>query len=157
MPDTAPSGFDLDTFLPYLLNQAAEAASRSFQPVYRDGWGMTRPQWRVLAHVGRSGGMTARDICRASQMEKTMVSRAVAALESRGWLIRARAESDRRAENLTLTAEGRAVFAGLGRRACDHDRSLRQALGADATTLETVLRRLIREAPPPGDTEGDAP
>ncbi len=31
VPDPA---FDLQDFLPYLLNQAAEAASRGFQPIF---------------------------------------------------------------------------------------------------------------------------
>jgi DNA-binding MarR family transcriptional regulator len=157
-PPAADLGaFDLDGFLPYLLNQAAEAASRSFQPVYRAAFGLTRAQWRVLAHLGRAPGMTARDICRASQMEKTMVSRAVAALEARGWLTRERHDADRRAERLALTPAGRAVFDDLGQRALAHDAGLRAALGEGGAAFEAVLRRLIREAPPPGEPEGETP
>ena len=54
-----PEGFDLESFLPYLLNQAAEATSRAFQAVYRDRYGMTRTQWRVLAHLDRSGAVSS--------------------------------------------------------------------------------------------------
>ena len=71
--------FDLDLFLPYLLNQAAETTSFGFHAVYRDRYGMTRTQWRVLANLGKFGAMTARDICAISHIEKTKVSRAVAA------------------------------------------------------------------------------
>ncbi len=33
--------FDLQDFLPYLLNQAAEATSRGFQATYRARYGLT--------------------------------------------------------------------------------------------------------------------
>ena len=82
------AGFDLERFLPYLLNQAAEATSRSFHATYRHAYGMTRTQWRVLANLGKFGAMSARDICVISHIEKTKVSRAVAALEAEGLLSR---------------------------------------------------------------------
>ena len=44
--------FDLQLFLPYLLNQAAEESSLSFQRVYKDRYGMLRTEWRVLFHLG---------------------------------------------------------------------------------------------------------
>lgn len=46
-------------------------------------------------------------------MHKTKVSRAVASLETRGWLTRHVDEVDRRIEWLTLTASGAKVYAEL--------------------------------------------
>lgn len=136
--------FDLDTFLPYLLNQAAEAASRAFAQVYRTGYAMTRTQWRVLANLGKFGAMTARDICRISHLEKTKVSRAVANLEERGWLSREPLPGDRRAEILRLTPEGHGVFDRLGALAADHDRHLRETLGVErAAAVAEVLREIV--------------
>ena len=40
--------FDLQDFLPYLLNQAAEASSLSFQHVYKSRYGMLRTDWRAV-------------------------------------------------------------------------------------------------------------
>ncbi|PLL10396.1 MarR family transcriptional regulator [Tabrizicola sp. TH137] len=137
--------FDLDQFLPYLLNQAAEATSRGFQPVYA-AYGMTRTQWRVLANLGRFGAMTATAICAASHVEKTKVSRAVTALEGQGLLQRAPDPQDGRAEVLRLTDTGRAVFAALGQEARQHDQALRDRLGGAAGPLEAALRRLIAGA-----------
>jgi len=135
--------FDLQTFLPYLLNQAAEATSHGFQSIYRDRYGFTRTQWRVLANLGKFGSMTARDICVISHVEKTKVSRAVAALEEEGMLTRIPSETDRRAEVLSLTPKGQGVFADLGALAVDFDRQLRAALGpGDAERLEALLRSL---------------
>lgn len=143
MSDPDPD-FDLTDFLPYLLNQAAEATSLSFQAVYRAEHGLSRTQWRVLAHLGRFGAMTARDICRRSHIEKTKVSRAVAALEVRAMLIRDPDPADRRAEMLSLTDAGQALYSRLGRRAIMFDRDLRNSLGnAEAAKLEQALRNLI--------------
>lgn len=157
MNDTPPAPFDLQDFLPYLLNQAAEAASRGFQHVYRDRYAMTRTQWRVMANLGRFGAMTARDICVASHIEKTKVSRAVAHLEREGMLARSPSETDRRAEMLSLTDKGLAAFADLGERAVAFDAALRAALGAEATRdLNRILQQIIASragagaADPPG-------
>jgi DNA-binding MarR family transcriptional regulator len=146
--------FDLDTFLPYLLNQAAEAASRSFAQVYRAGYAMTRTQWRVLANLGRFGAMTARDICRISHLEKTKVSRAVANLEERGWLRREPLPEDRRAEILRLTSEGHGIFGRLGTLAAEHDRHLRETLGPErAAALAEVLREIAARGKAPGSDD----
>lgn len=144
MTTPAEHDFDLDAFLPYLLNQAAEAASAGFQDQYRESYGMTRTQWRVLANLGKFGAMTAREICIASHIEKTKVSRAVASLERAGMLARSPSEQDRRAEMLSLTAKGQAGFADLGRRAVAFDRGLRERLGAEAARdLNRILRAII--------------
>lgn len=136
--------FDLQDFLPYLLNQAAEATSRGFEGVYKSSYGMTRTQWRVLANLGRFGAMTARDICRVSHIEKTKVSRAVAALEAEAMLARAPSPEDGRAELLSLTPRGQAVFAELGQQALAFDADLRAKLGPEiAARIDAILREII--------------
>jgi DNA-binding MarR family transcriptional regulator len=146
--------FDLQDFLPYLLNQAAEATSRGFQATYRDQYGLTRTQWRVMANLGRFGAMTARDICRISHIDKTKVSRAVAGMEAEGLLSRATSDQDRRAENLSLTPKGHAVFAEIGQRALAFDADLRQQLGPKAAAqIDTLLREIIALNRPPFDDD----
>lgn len=155
MTDPTDDAFDLDRFLPYLLNQAAEATSESFRAIYKARYGMTRTEWRVLANLGRFGAMTARDICRAAHLEKTKVSRAVAALEADGLLARAASPSDRRSETLSLTARGRDVFADLGALGRRHDRDLRARITPERAALfEAVLRELIAARGAPAG-EGD--
>jgi DNA-binding MarR family transcriptional regulator len=136
--------FDLQDFLPYLLNQAAEATSRSFQATYRAQYGLTRTQWRVMANLGRFGAMTARDICRISHIDKTKVSRAVAGMAAEGLLTRTTSDQDRRAENLSLTPEGHEVFAQIGQRALAFDADLRARLGPEvAAQIDSILRGII--------------
>jgi DNA-binding MarR family transcriptional regulator len=141
---TQSEEFDLDQFLPYLLNQAAEVTSQSFQQVYKAEYGMTRTQWRVMANLGKYGTMTASEICRLTFIEKTKMSRAVQVLEDKGFLSRSSIVGDRRSEQLALTQNGKMVFRKLGQKAHEFDTALRERLGSvEAKKLENVLRVLM--------------
>jgi DNA-binding MarR family transcriptional regulator len=103
----------LDDFLPYRLNRLADAVSREFAVIYRERYGLTRPEWRTLATLGQFGTMTATAVGQHSAMHKTKVSRAVAGLERRKWLARKADAADRRIEHLTLTAAGMKTYRAL--------------------------------------------
>ncbi len=119
----------LEDFLPYRLNKAAEAISQRFASLYREQYGLTRPEWRTLATLGQFGVLTATAIGVHSSMHKTKVSRAVFALEQRYWLRRKRDETDRRIENLELTPAGRKIYADLARVAHSFEAELLSNLG----------------------------
>ena len=116
--------FDLADFLPYALTQAAETASLGFQKYYKRRYGMLRTEWRVLFHLGRYGPQTAKDICERAGMHKTKVSRAVASLEKRRFLMRDVMENDRRHEMLSLRDQGTAAFDDLTFAAVGYNKSL---------------------------------
>jgi len=116
--------FDLNEFMPYLLNQAADAASSEFAAYYKSNFGMLRTEWRVLFHLGRYEKMTAKEICDRSRIHKTKVSRAVSALQDKGYLKRTPRPDDRRHETLELTTNGNRVFAKLCVQAERFDREL---------------------------------
>ncbi|GAB4285447.1 MAG: MarR family transcriptional regulator [Roseovarius sp.] len=141
---TSPEeNFDPDLFLPYLLAQAAEAAGREFEAVYRARFGIRRAEWRVLFHLGQGGRMTATRIAARAALHKTKVSRAVARLAERRFVLRERCETDRRAEYLDLTAAGRAAFRDLRREAARYDARLMAAFSPrDAALLRAMLCRL---------------
>ena len=87
--------FELLDFLPYLMNQAADALSIEFQGYYKSKYGMLRTEWRVLFHLGCYGEMTAKEICDRARIHKTKASRAIAALENKRFLKRRELPSDR--------------------------------------------------------------
>jgi len=135
--------FDVQTFLPYLLNQAAEASSLEFQKVYKDRYGMLRNEWRVLFHLGIYGRMTARDIGARAAMHKTKISRAVQRLAERRYLLRTRDDEDRRVEHLELTPMGRKVYSDLRAVAREYDQALVDGLPkADVERLKAQLTQL---------------
>lgn len=109
--------FELHSFLPYLLNQAAETTSRAFAETYRSKYGMLQTEWRVVYHLGRYGDLTAKEICIRARTHKTKVSRAVQALSQKRYVTRQTWSEDRRHEHLSLTPQGRLVFEDLVRAA----------------------------------------
>ncbi|MAY89290.1 MAG: MarR family transcriptional regulator [Pseudooceanicola sp.] len=134
--------FDLHAFLPYLLNQAAEASSLGFQVSYKGRYGMLRTDWRVLFHLGIHGRMTAKDIGERAKIHKTKVSRAVQRLADRRFLTRERDESDRRSEFLELTQAGQAAYRDLRAIAQEYEARLTARFSAEDTAL---LKRLLVE------------
>lgn len=153
MGEVLPEAFDLEQFLPYRLNRAAEAVSAGFAVNYRARHGMTRSEWRALALLGATGGITATEITRHSGMHKTKVSRAVAALESRGWLGRAADPEDRRLERLELTPAGIAAFADLIEVAKAYEQGLHERLGSQGFTALRDALAAIETALPASSEE----
>lgn len=142
-PVSKKDDFDLQEFLPYLLNQAAEASSLEFQRAYKQRYGMLRTEWRVLFHLGMHGRMTAREIGLRARVHKTKISRAVQKLAERRFLTRTRDAADRRSDQLELTAAGLAAYRDLREVAREHDAAMvRDFSDADVARLRAMLKRL---------------
>lgn len=140
------SNFALEEFLPYVLNQAAEASSLAFEKVYKAKYGMLRTEWRVLFHLGLYGELTASDICTRAKMHKTKISRAVHRLAEQRMVLRTRDEADRRVEHLSLTKQGQAAYADLRSIAQRYEAALTVDLSAqEQRVLKRALHKLTQE------------
>jgi len=145
---TSEIEFDLETFIPYRLNRISEQISLDFSKFYKGEYGMTRPEWRVLANLGQHGVLTAKQICHLSGQHKTKVSRAVAGLAKRDWLKRMPNHEDRREEWLQLTSSGKTAYRRIAVKGIEHDAGLMSALGNNGSealllalhTLEAKLQ-----------------
>jgi DNA-binding MarR family transcriptional regulator len=127
-----------------MLNQVAEAVSKSFQQRYQTDFGLSRTQWRILAHLYAQDGLTAKEISTRIYEDKVSISRGVAALESSGRLSRHPSLGDRRFEVLHLTREGRDLFAQLTHRAHAFESDLARTLGIENTEdLRSVLEKAL--------------
>ena len=100
----------LKAYLPYRLNYLAEMTSEATRPIYRKRHGLTRPEWRVLVNLAEVDSLTATELCARVPLHKTKVSRALAALEARGWTTRETDAQDRRVAHARLTGRGRQAF-----------------------------------------------
>ena len=137
--------FDLENFLPYLLNRAAEQSSIEFQKTYKIQYGMLRTEWRVLFHLGRYGNMTAREICTRGGLHKTKVSRAVTALEKKRFLSREKIKNDKRFDVLSLTSNGMATYVSLEKKAEEFHHRLSDVLSEKETAfLIKTLKKLTQ-------------
>jgi len=139
------NNFDLQAFLPYLLNQAAEQSSLAFQRSYKNRYNMLRTEWRVMFHLGLFGTMTARDIGVRGKIHKTKISRAVQKLIEKRFILRQRSAEDRRQESLQLTVSGRAAYLELRKTAEQYQTDLSAEFSVEEfALLQTMLKRLIK-------------
>jgi DNA-binding MarR family transcriptional regulator len=133
----------LEAFLPYRLNRIAAAVSRDLRAVYADTYGLTIPEWRVLATLGQFETMTATAIGRHSAMHKAKVSRAVQELDARHWIFRTANPADRREEALSLTTQGRKTYDRIVPDMKAFEAGLARRLGREGmATIERALALL---------------
>ena len=134
--------FDLTAFLPYQLAVAASHVSRGFAARYRAEFGLTIPEWRVLAHLAQSGAVSVREIHARVDMDKSKVSRAAARLQSAGLIEKHDHPDDRRLIHMQLTTQGAALMARIVPIALAYQDQMLAQLGADAEPLRRALTTL---------------
>jgi len=151
----------LEEFLPYRLSVLANRVSKHLARAYRNRFGMSVPEWRVMAIIGTTDDKTALDIVEASVMDKVAVSRAVAGLAARGLLVSRLDSKDRRRHLLSLTSEGLSVYHEVVPLARRYHMELLEQLGTtDAGELDRLLHVLDRVAETIGEgkwIQGDGP
>jgi DNA-binding MarR family transcriptional regulator len=96
----------LGEFIPYLLSITSNAVSGHIALEYRQRFGLSVPEWRVMAVLGDSGPLTQRDLTRLTVMDKVAVNRACKVLEDRGLASRRPNAQDGRSHLLELTGAG---------------------------------------------------
>ena len=72
--------FRLEEFLPFRLSVAAESVSRLIAKQYLAQTGLSMPEWRLLAAVGRFGVLSPTVAGERTAMDKVKISRAASAL-----------------------------------------------------------------------------
>ena len=137
--------FDLAGFLPYRLAVAAKRTSEALARQYRDRFGITIPEWRVLVHLAHSGRVSVRDIEARVAMERYEVSRAAGRLREAGLVDRRGNPDDRRLVVLSLTAKGRALMAELLPLARAYQAEMERRLGPALAGLDAGLAALLEE------------
>jgi DNA-binding MarR family transcriptional regulator len=133
----------LEEFPPYRLNVLASIVSQGFARLYSERFGISIPQWRVVAVLGQHGGLTSKEIGRRTHMHKTMVSRAVADLERQGLVARRLNRADKREAFLSLTDTGRRTYGEIVPLARDYAARLTADLSAaDRAAFDRIVAML---------------
>jgi DNA-binding MarR family transcriptional regulator len=138
--------FDLDSFTPYRLAVAAKRTSEELARQYRERFGISIPDWRILVHLTHAGdGTSVRDIEASVALEKYEVSRTATRLVEKGLIAKTTHGSDRRLVSLRLTEEGRALMAELLPLARAYQVQIEERLGEAMAGLEAGLDKLLGE------------
>jgi DNA-binding MarR family transcriptional regulator len=130
----------LDAFLPFRLSVASNAVSRLIARAYETRYGLKVAEWRLIAVLAETEGLTQQAIVERTVMDKVTVSRAVQGLMERRLAQRAPHPKDARSHLVSLTAEGKALHAEVAPIALATERRLIEGLSAEEVAeLERLL------------------
>lgn len=137
----------LERFLPYRLSILSNRISRAIAKRYAKTFGLTIPEWRIIAVLGRRPGLTAKEVTEATEMDKVAVSRAVAKLAAAKRVFADVRDDDGRAQSLSLTAQGETLYARIAPIALESERRLLASLDVrERAELDALLDRLLEAA-----------
>lgn len=140
--------FDLQDFLPYLLNRAAVRLSLAFTEELRP-YGLSIVQWRVASALWHEGPLRLGRLAHQTSIEISTLSRLVAGIERRGLVRRCQSEDDGRAVIVELTEEGRKVTGELLPIAQRYESAaLGNMTDEETRTLKSLLTRVYSNFDP---------
>lgn len=125
--DASPEAraFRLERFVPYRLSVLSNTVSEGIAQTYRDEFGLSVTEWRVIAVIGRYPGLSASEVVERTAMDKVAIHRAVKRLEERGLVQRDEHATDRRRRSLSLSPDaGLPVFEEIVPRARRYEEAL---------------------------------
>lgn len=137
----------LAEFLPYRFSVVAERMSRIFAERYEREFGLSIPEWRVMAVLGERASRSTQEVIEATEMDRVKVSRAVIRLVDKGLVARKPHPDDQRAHMLSLTRRGLGIY----RQIVPLARSLQAELAAalkpgELEALDRILAKLHASA-----------
>ena len=143
----SPDKLHLEHFVPYRLSVLTNIVSMSIADAYEREFGLTIPQWRVLAVLARYPGLSAIEVAERTAMDKVAVSRAVQGLLAVRRLVRSYDSGDRRRTRLRLSSAGKSVYTRVAPLALTYEKKLLDALSpTDRKALDRLLGRLVSRA-----------
>lgn len=137
----------LELFVPYRLSVLTNIVSQSIADTYEREFGLTIPQWRVIAVLARYPDLSQIEVAERTAMDKVAVSRAVQGLLAARRLVRSYDAGDRRRSRLRLSSAGKSVYTRVAPLALSYEKKLLDALSpTDRKTLDRLVGRLMERA-----------
>ena len=142
----------LNQFVPYRMVHLASNISLALSKIYKQTFDITIPEWRVLAQLAEQQKLYSKDIGEITSMDKSKVSRAVKALESKDYLIRQTDKKDNRAAYLSLSVKGQGLYQKIAPKALQWEKQFMSVLEAsEHRNLMKVLDKLDKQVLLMGD------
>jgi DNA-binding MarR family transcriptional regulator len=108
---------------------------------------LTPPQFELLSRLSARNGMAQCDLAEELGVDQTTLSRNIAVLIGRNWIIRAASPKDQRQVVYKVTPTGRSVW----RKALPHwqraQTQMQETLGSEWSTVWSVIDRLTGVTP----------
>lgn len=145
LPDS--SILKLERYLPYRLSIVSNKISSIVAQTYKDKFALSITEWRIMAVLGEYPGISADEISAKTQIEKSILSRAIAKLLKRHLIERSIAEDDKRRSEIVLSDMGAAVYKEIVPLSYQHEKDILQCLSEEEQkTFSELLDRLYQHA-----------
>ncbi|GGO75513.1 transcriptional regulator [Marinobacterium nitratireducens] len=147
MPEQTSKSLILQQFIPYRMVNTAKRISDNLSKIYvSEHFGVTIPEWRILARLAEDERLNSRDIGRITMMDKSKVSRGVKLLDGKGLLIKEKDEQDHRVTYLSLSEAGCRLYHELAPRALEWESRLIRVLDtSEYRDLMRILEKLDKQ------------
>ena len=133
----------VEDYLAALLAQASKLISAEFHAVVQAS-GFSVTEWRILATLTGSEGMSIGGLSEVSVSKQPTVTRLLDRMEAKGYVERFAHDTDRRITMVRIAAAGRTIVADLIRQAKQHELRVLEPFGLTrAEELKETLRRII--------------
>jgi len=138
---------DLERFLPYRLSVLSNRVSNAIARRYSERFGLTVSEWRVMAVLGGTPALSAREVALRTEMDKVQVSRAVANLVHVKRVQKNADAADGRVTRLSLTPRGLAIYEEIVPLALHLEELFLEALApGERAEFDRLMAKLARQA-----------
>lgn len=136
--------FDLESYLPYLINRAGVRLANAFGEVL-ESYRITLPMWRVMAALDHRGGQRVGQLAAMTSIEVSTLSRLLGAMEEKGLVLRQRSDEDARTVTVGLTELGARLTGQIIPTALHYEEVALQGFAPRETAaLKAMLARVFK-------------
>ena len=137
----------LERFLPYRLSILSNKVSDIVAQTYKDKFALSITEWRIMAVLGEYPGISADEISVKTQLEKSILSRAISKLLKRNLIDRITAADDRRRSEIYLSETGKNVYEEIVPLSYDYEKQLLSCLSpSEKQVFSELIDRLYGHA-----------
>lgn len=137
----------LERYLPYRLSILSNRVSGMIAETYKHKFALSITEWRIMAVLGEYPGISADEVSAKTQIEKSLISRAIAKLQQRKMVDRALDSDDRRRSILQLSDTGMSIYQELVPVSYAYEQKLLECFSdKEAKTFNTLLDRLSQHS-----------
>lgn len=134
----------LEEFLPYKLSYLTNFISDDLSKLHTDQYGIANTEWRVMAVLGVSSGVSAGHVAEKTAMDKVAVSRAINNMIKNGLIERRFSKEDKRRSELMLSEEGENVYRNIVPLVLQYEDDIMGTLSEnERRELTNILAKLI--------------
>ena len=137
----------LERYLPYRLSILSNKVSGIIAETYKNKFALSVTEWRIMAVLGEYPGISADEVSAKTQIEKSILSRAISRLLQRNLIRRGIDENDRRRSILALTDTGLSVYDDIVPVSYDYEQMLLECFNEqEREEFSRLIDRLYEHA-----------